>query len=51
MLREQLAAAQNRMKLKADRLRTERKFQVGDMVFLKLQSYAQHTVVSRLSSQ
>jgi hypothetical protein len=39
MLREQLAAAQNRIKLKADRLRTERQFNVGDMVLLKLQSY------------
>lgn len=35
------------MKLKADRLRTERHFQVGDMVLLKLQPYAQNTVVSR----
>lgn len=44
MLREQLATAQNRMKLKADRHRTERQFQV----LLKLQTYAQHTVVTRL---
>jgi hypothetical protein len=46
MLREQLAAAQNRMKLRADRLRTDRQFQVGDMVLLKLQPYAQHSMVS-----
>lgn len=47
MLREQLAVAQNHMKLRADRLRTDRWFQVGDMVLLKLQSYAQQSVVSR----
>jgi hypothetical protein len=47
MLREQLAAAQNRMKLKVDRLRTERQFNVSDMVLLKLQPYTQNTVVSR----
>jgi hypothetical protein len=48
MLREQQTSAQNRMKLRADRLRTDRQFQVGDMVLLKLLSYAQHSVVSRL---
>lgn len=47
MLREQLATTQNRMKLKDDRHRTERQFQVGDMVLLKLQLSAQHTVVTR----
>jgi hypothetical protein len=47
MLREQLAVAENRNKLKADRLRTERQFNVSDMVLLKLQPYTQHTVVSR----
>ena len=47
MLREQLAAAQNRMKQRADRLRTDRQFQVGDMVLLKLQSYVQQSVISR----
>jgi hypothetical protein len=47
MLREQLAAAQNRMKLRADRLRTDRQFQVGDMVLLKLQPYVQQLVISR----
>jgi hypothetical protein len=35
------------MKLRADRLRTDQQFQVGDMVLLKLQPYAQHSVVSR----
>jgi hypothetical protein len=48
MLREQQTAAQNRMKLRADCLRTDRQFQVGDMVLLKLLPYVQHSVVSRL---
>lgn len=33
---EQLAAARNRMKMQADKLRTERQFSVGDLVLLKL---------------
>lgn len=35
------------MKQAADANRTLRSFQVGDMVYLKLQPYAQHSVVSR----
>lgn len=46
-LKEHLAAAQNRMKLQADRLRTDRTFQVGDQVLLKLQPYVQQSVASR----
>lgn len=41
MLRENLQQAQNRMKHYADRLRTEREFDVGDWVYLRLQSYRQ----------
>lgn len=48
MLKEQLARAQNRMKHKADRNCSERQFSVGEMVLLKLQPYAQKTVVNRL---
>lgn len=40
MLKEQLAIAQNRMKTSADRKRTAREFQVGELVLLKLQPYA-----------
>lgn len=47
MLKDHLLAAQNRMKLQADRKRTEREFQVGDQVLLKLQPYAQKSVVNR----
>jgi hypothetical protein len=35
-LKKNLAAAQNRMKLKADKNRTEKEFQLGDKVLLKL---------------
>ena len=34
-----LAAAQNRMKMQADKNRTEKAFQVGEQVLLKLQPY------------
>lgn len=47
MLKEKLAAARNQMKLKADWLRSEKQFQVGDLVLLKLQPYAQHMMVNR----
>ena len=39
VLQYQLRKAQHRMKQMADRHRTERSFQIGDMVFLKLQPY------------
>lgn len=47
MLKQHLVAAQNRMKIKADRHRTDREFQVGEKVLLKLQPYVQQSVVSR----
>jgi len=47
MLKDQLAIAQNRMKLQADRHRVDRVFQVGEQVLLKLQPYAQQSVVNR----
>ena len=46
-LKVNLAAAHNRMKQKADKYRTEKEFQVGDKVLLKLQPYVQQSVVSR----
>jgi hypothetical protein len=42
-----LANAQNRMKMQADRHRSENEFSIGDKVFLKLQPYAQTLVVNR----
>jgi hypothetical protein len=47
LLKEQLSKAQNRMKLQADHKRTERHFQIGEQVLLKLQPYAQSLVVNR----
>ncbi|WVZ52625.1 LOW QUALITY PROTEIN: hypothetical protein U9M48_003668 [Paspalum notatum var. saurae] len=46
-LKQHLAAAQNRMKLQADRGRVDLQFQPGKMVLLKLQPYTQSSLVSR----
>jgi hypothetical protein len=48
MLQAHMANAQERFKKKADRNRTEREFNEGDQVLLKLQPYAQSTVANRL---
>lgn len=47
MLKENLAKAQHRMKQQADQHRSERAFQVGDWVFLRLQPYRQTTLQFR----
>jgi hypothetical protein len=47
LLRSQLARAQSRLKRQADKQRTDREFSVGDSVLLKLQPYAQSSVVNR----
>ena len=41
VLKENLAMAQNRMKQEADQHCSERNFEVGDWVFLRLQPYKQ----------
>uniref|UniRef100_A0A8R7UCZ0 Tf2-1-like SH3-like domain-containing protein n=1 Tax=Triticum urartu TaxID=4572 RepID=A0A8R7UCZ0_TRIUA len=46
-LQEQIQRAQHRFKKQADHNRTERSFQVGDSVLLKLQPYAQSSVINR----
>ena len=46
-LKQNLARAQNRMKLLADKKRKDFTFSVGDQVLLKLQPYTQSTVASR----
>jgi hypothetical protein len=46
-LKQHLIAAQNRMKIQADKKRTDRQFQVGEKVLLKLQPYVQTSVASR----
>ena len=40
-LKDNMATAQNQQKLYADRGRVERQFEVGDLVYLHLQSYQQ----------
>jgi hypothetical protein len=47
LLQQHLLRAQQRMKSQADKKRSERSFQVGDMVFLKLQPYIQQSVATR----
>jgi hypothetical protein len=47
ILRENLLAAQNRFKMQADKHRTDREFQIGDRVLLKLQPYTQHSVSNK----
>jgi hypothetical protein len=46
-LKQHLEMAQQCMKLYADRRRTERNFQVGEQVLLKLQPYTQSSVANR----
>jgi hypothetical protein len=41
ILKDNLTMAQNRMKQQADQNRSERSFEVGDWVFLRLQPYKQ----------
>lgn len=43
-LKENIAKAQNQQKQYADQKRTERSFEVGDMVYLTLQPYRQSTL-------
>ncbi|GKC71969.1 retrotransposable element Tf2 [Tanacetum coccineum] len=47
LLKDNLLKAQNRMKMQADKHRSERVFQVGDWVFLKLQPYRQQSLHAR----
>ena len=49
LLKDNLVRAQDRMKKWADLHRTERSFEVGDMVFLRLQPYRQISVGGRRS--
>lgn len=47
VLKRNLLQAQERMKLSADKNRTDVEYQVGDKVFLKLQPYVQSSLVNR----
>lgn len=46
-VKQHLLRAQQRMKTQADKHRSERSFEVGEFVFLKLQSYLQSSVAPR----
>jgi hypothetical protein len=46
LIKQHLAAAQNIIKLQAEKNRTDRQVQVGDKVLLKLQPYAQGSLVN-----
>jgi hypothetical protein len=47
ILRQELLHAQTRMTKQADRHRSERRFAVGDLVYLKLQPFVQQSVEKR----
>ena len=47
IIQMQLLRVQHRMKQHADKNRSEREFSVGNMVYLKLQPYAQTSMASR----
>jgi hypothetical protein len=51
LIQQHLARAQNRMKLQADKNRTERSFDIGAWVYVKLQPYVQTSVASRASQK
>jgi hypothetical protein len=47
VLRQQLSCAQRRMKIQANKKRSECQFEVGDQVYLKLQPFIQQSVAMR----
>ena len=47
LLKFHLNRARNRMKQQADKRRSDRQFQIGDLVYVKLQPYRQHSVARR----
>lgn len=51
IIRQHLLRAQARMKVQADKKRSEREFKVGDSVYLRLQPYVQTSVAERSSQK
>jgi ribosomal protein L21E len=49
LLQQHLIRVQQRQKHQADKNRTEKQFQVGQQVFVKLQPYVQTSVAQRLN--
>ena len=47
IIKQHLLRAQQRMKVQADKGRSERQFEVGSLVYLKLQPYIQTSVAPR----
>jgi hypothetical protein len=47
LIRQHLVRAQDRMKRQADKRRSERVFAIGDWVYMKLQPYAQSSILPR----
>jgi hypothetical protein len=51
LIHQHLICVQSRMKNQADKKRSERKFPMGDMVYMKLQPYVQSTVMPRANQK
>jgi ribosomal protein L21E len=51
LLQQQLLRVQQRQKHQADKKRTERQFEVGQSVFVKLQPYVQSSVAHRVNQK
>lgn len=51
LVQQHLSRAQKQMKWQADKSRTERHFQVGDWVYLKLQPYVQSSLAPRANQK
>jgi transposase InsO family protein len=51
LIHQHLARAKNRMKMQADKNRTERTFNIGDWVYVKLQPYVQTSVAPRANQK
>ncbi|KAL4567352.1 hypothetical protein LXL04_022935 [Taraxacum kok-saghyz] len=50
-LKTNLEQARNRMTKQANKKRQDKQFQVGEMVYLRLRNYRQHSVASRASQK
>jgi hypothetical protein len=51
LVKQHLARAQLRMKVQADKKRSERSFQIGDMVYVRLQPYVQSSLAHRANQK